>query len=280
MQKILFILFFIFFHTPNILMYEIMSYDEYSKIQHEVPYSFVISYDDQHLFYFGANHSCDPENNQYPKLEQFWNEFLAATSGENNIVLVEGSLRNVRDSKIEAITQAGGEGGFITFLASQKSIKRFCPEPTEQELYMKLLENFCKEDIDYLKFAQICLQFHRYKEIDSAINFEIFYQSYSKVINNFQDLNVMKKVHKDLFHNEFDITNERFFYNVVNPVDAYCNINNVARAASQIRDQYIVNCIEMFLKQGKNVFIVYGCTHAVMQENALKSVFTKVRYKK
>jgi hypothetical protein len=38
----------------------LMSFDEYNKTNHLVPYSYSISKNNQHLFYFGSNHSRDP----------------------------------------------------------------------------------------------------------------------------------------------------------------------------------------------------------------------------
>lgn len=40
-----------------------------------------------------------------------------------------------------------------------------------------------------------------------------------------------------------------------------------------MRDEAIVACIADLIAQGKNIFIAYGATHAVMQRAALESIW-------
>ena len=72
-----------------------------------------------------------------------------------------------------------------------------------------------------------------------------------------------------------DINDELFFYNITNPVVTDTIINNVCRQASMLRDQYIIASIDQLIQDGKNIFVVYGATHAVMQEPAIKDIWNK-----
>jgi hypothetical protein len=246
-----------------------MSYEEYAKIKHGRPYMYTLLKSDQALFYFGANHSCNPENEQYQFFDYFWEEFLNCTQGKNCVVLIEGSLRGKHTTKYDAIVKGGGEGGLLQFYAEQHQISVICPEPDEQFLHEQLLQQYLPDQILYRDFSHICMQFHRYRKVNSNLEFESFYQKYDFPIS----LDGMKKIHTQIFGIEFDITDEKFFYNVSNPVDSRTIINQVCRSASEIRDEAIVACIQNLIEQEKNIFIAYGATHAVMQKAAIKSLW-------
>lgn len=253
-------------HVPN---YPILSYEEYAQKKHGSPYMFTLSTSTQHLYYFGANHSCEPTDKQYPLLETYWNDFLKATEGKNCVVLIEGSKRRLCATKEEAITQSGGEGGFMTYVAHKEHIPVICPEPDYKTLQQELLNYFEEDAIIYRKFAQSVQQFHRYRKNDASLEFETFYQGRY----NLPSLDAMKGVHKKLFNDELNLDDELFFYNITNPVTTDTIINKVCRKASNLRDQYMVACIDQLIKEGKNIFVVYGYTHAVMQERAIKGIW-------
>lgn len=248
--------------------YHILSYEQYAQKKHAEPYAFSLSKSAHHLYYFGANHSCNPTNEQYPALEKHWNDFLQVTQGKNCVVIIEGSRRRLCKTKDEAITQAAGEGGFMTYVAHKEGIPVICPEPQDETLQQKLLTYFTQDAIIYREFAQAVQQFHRYKKNDASLEFESFYQRYT-----LPSLDVMKNIHATLFKSDLDIDDESFFYNITNPVVTDTIINKVCRQASMLRDQYIVASIDQLIQEGKNIFVVYGSTHAVMQELAIKDIW-------
>jgi|GEM_PF-931402 len=249
----------------------IMSYEEYVQIKHNSPYMYALIKPDHALFYFGANHSCDPENEQYSDFDCFWNDFLQCTNYEDCVVLIEGSLRGQYKTKYDAITKAGGEGGLLQFYAGQHQFTIICPEPDEQFLKKELLKYYSYNEIAYRDFAHICMQFHRYCNLDVKLELETFYQKYAPTLT----LDQMKEIYTQIFGTQFDISDEQFFYDVSNPVNSKTVINKVCRKASQIRDEAIVICIADLIKQKKNIFIAYGWTHAVMQEAAIRSLWNE-----
>lgn len=255
--------------------YALMTYEEYTGIRHEAPYMFSSEKNNQHIYYFGANHSRDPNNAQFPILEAFWQEFLDVTDGKNCAVLVEGALRTIGTTK-EACSDE--EGCLITFLASEKNIPVFCPEPRKSYAVRKLLKNYPIEHIAYMDFAQANYSAHHKKEVAPDINLTLFaefiLEDFTRFFKQcFYDreftLDMIKAVHREIFNNELDIDDKEFFYNICNPVVGTTVINKICRANSIIRDKHIIKYIEALLGQGKNIFAVYGATHAVMQEPAL-----------
>jgi hypothetical protein len=258
-----------------------MSYEQYATKQHETPYIFKLEQHNQILFYFGANHSCDPDDPQYPILERFWQEFLEKIQDTRCVVLVEGNIRKLAATKEEAITTAGGEGGYITFLAHQQDIPVACPEPRKSELIKELLNEFSVEAIAYADFAQAALSACRRHQaqktfkvktslIDHLADFSLFFSTcfYERQFN----LKTIDQMHHTLFDHDLDLSDEAFFATITDPVADHCVINQICRKKSMLRDRAVVNYIQKLVAQQKNIFIVYGATHAIMQEEALKSI--------
>ena len=81
----------------------------------------------------------------------------------------------------------------------------------------------------------------------------------------------MKKIHKKIFKTLFNEKDKMFFYDIINPTILKTVINKVSRLEDEgSRDVYIVDQIEKFWKKGKNIFIIYGCGHAIIQKKALQ----------
>ena len=255
-----------------------MKYEEYRKVgKHPLPYYYKISEAHHFLYYFGANHSCDPDNEQYPLIKKFWHDFLNDTRKENCLVLVEGGKRPLAQSEKEAI-QAGSEGRFITHLAHQEDIPTDSPEPSPEVVYKELARGFSKDEIMYYQFAGVVYQWHRRQDKKP---FEQYIQSYLERFeketewNDFDfSLDYMKDIHQKIFNTTFNKDDVGFFKKIVNPsLDKdLTNINKVAKTTSEIRDEYILRQIETLWHEGKNLFIVYGGSHAVMQEPALRKL--------
>jgi hypothetical protein len=281
---IFFLLLFFALETTSITVsaHALMTYEEYAAIPHAlpIPYTFILHKPNQSLFYCGAQHSCDPQHEQYPQLEAFWGNFLQETAGQNCVVLIEGSKRAVKANKEEAIMTAGGEGGLITFLADQAHIPVICPEPDQQYLTTELLKDFSHDEVWYTHFAQNVLGYHRCKKVNAALDFEEYI--YRSIVKDKEylaaALDRLNHLHERLFNNTLDIHNEQFFYDITNPVTQDTLINKICRKASIIRDNYIIDCIKQLIQQGKNVFVVYGFTHAVMQEKSIRTAWTNAEY--
>ena len=253
--------------------YEILSYDECLNLLQEIslPYMFTHQKGEQVVYYFGEEHVCNPEHKQYLQLEHFWQEFVEKTKSKNCVVLVEGQVRKVQNSKQEAIFDGAG-GSLVAYLARQEGIEQFCPEPDRQVVYNQLSCQFSKEEIDYLQFAHAVIQFYTAIEhYQEAVSFEKYYEKYLQRCE-FLNLSYISDIHRNLFNSDLDIENKQFFYEITNPACPKGIIGQACRQLTIIRDQCIVDQIDHFLQQGKNIFVVYGCSHAVMQEKAIKNL--------
>jgi len=247
------------------------SYDDWKSVAKKWPYCFEIEEKGQLLYYFGANHSHDPSNEQFPILREFWGKFLEKTDSKNAVVFVEGGLRKA--SKDEEMTiRDNGEGGLITWLANNSKISTHCPESNRGEEMKYLLEKFSKDEIEYYYFVR---GIHSGNRLNPRPNFEEYANkclARDKTESGWGEfdfsLGNMKKIHKNIFGTDFNENEEKQSY--VNPVSENSVINKVARACSTYRNVHIVSEILKFWQEGKNIFVVFGGSHAVLQEPALR----------
>lgn len=253
----------------------LMTYNDYVKQRHSVPYTFILESKGNFIYYFGEAHSFDPEHPQWVGQKDFWNDFVKNTEGKKRIAFIEGGERPVSKDEKEAILNHGGMG-LVTWLAHEAGIERFSPEPDEKYERDELEKNFTKEEIQYYYFARVVHQWHRK---NPQPNFEEYINRYledDKKQSGWTDfdfsIDAMKKIHTDIFHTEFDIHDTDFFYNAGNPTKGLSVVNAVSRASSAIRDEYIVEQICKYVKDGYSIYLQFGCTHAVMQEPLLREL--------
>lgn len=216
-MRYLFLLCYTLFVGNPLWANDILTYEQYLTLKHSFPYEYSIEHNQHYLFYFGSTHSRDPNDIQYSKLQQFWEEFLQKTESRNCIVLVESCLRDLHNSLTteQAIHRAGAEGGFITFLAQQNNIPVACPEPTNSWLFQKLLKKYTIEQLAYTLFAQGMLEWNRTLKVRNDLPFHWYIQSHlasiQKELNVKFSLEDMKIFHKQLFNSEFNEQDELFF---------------------------------------------------------------------
>ncbi len=254
-------------------------YKELSKTNLEGPYFYKITNGKQALYYIGANHSYDPNNFQYDKIRNYWKEFLKETGRKNSIVLVEGGKRQTpkpeKDFGEDDAIKEGGEADFITYLAFKEGIETESPEPDDEFELKELNKNFSLEEILYHRFVRTADQWNRLSEPKPD-----FWEYVERFINRDKksagraDFATPKELfiklhnehHPDHPFNEYD---QKCFHNDSNPS---IEENKVASASSIIRNVHITKEIVKLWQEGKNIFVVYGSGHAIVQEKALQKL--------
>jgi hypothetical protein len=261
--------------------YALMSSDEYAKTTIEFPYQFILSKPDQVLYYFGGNHVHDCKDKQYEKLNLFFSDFLKKTDKKNCVVLVEALQNQEKRQKIKTKKKAcldHAESSYVTFLAERAGISVLCPEPEEKIVVEQLCKIFDEELVAYKNLAEVAVQYNDVKLVAADTVFQNYMAPFVKRDQNLFSIDVsldaMAKIHEKLFKTQFDPNDRLFFWNALYE-DEKSIIFQVAEQASILRDLGIVACIDRLLKQGKNIFIAYGGTHAVIQEPAIRQLFKR-----
>ena len=245
-------------------------YEKYSR----GPSMFEIENDKQLFFYFGANHSRNPADPQYPALREYWHRFLKETEGKDRIVLIEGSLRPVEKDEETAITNGGSEGGFITFLARKAGVPIACPDLSDEEL-IKLLPYQDKNEVLLYWFLSWLNNFQKHAEPkpDFEKSAKIWCERQKKK-QMWKDIDIslprLKELYKQILGKDFNEKENP--NNLVNPNLTDTKINKIARAQSDLRDYKIASEIERYWNEGKNIFVVFGQGHLIIQEPALRAV--------
>lgn len=234
------------------------------------PITFEIKNDKQVLFYFGANHSRNPADPQYAVLRKYWKDFLKTTKGKDGIVLVEGRLRPLIEDEGKAIIN-GSEGSFVTLLAHRAGIPVASPDISGEEL-MERLPDFNKDEVLLYWFLSWLNNFQ--KHADPKPDFEKSAQmwcEHQKQKRMWKGIDVslprLKKLYKNILGKDFN--ENRSPNDLVNPNKTGTPINKVARIQSDLRDFNIVSEVERYWKEGKNIFIVFGRGHLIIQKPAL-----------
>jgi len=257
------------------LMY---SYGDWNKVARGKGqnYCFEIEKKNQSLFYFGANHSRDINDPQYEKLQAYWQKFFEKTKEKNSIVLVEGGARQIHENE-ELAVRRDSEAGLITLLASKAGITTYSPEPDPLDERKYILEKFSEDELNYYYFSRLVNAWHNMPEPKSP--FEKYIERYSQKkseIKNWADygfpLEEMKKVHRKIFKRDFDQNDKDLFALLINPTKEENPLHQVVRATSTYRNICVVQEIEKLWMDGKNIFVVYGGAHPILQEPALRKL--------
>ena len=86
----------------------------------------------------------------------------------------------------------------------------------------------------------------------------------------------MIKIHKELFGVRFNKHDKLFLRDILDPIGNKCIVNKISLfEGSELRDTYIVKEIERFWKKGKNLFVIYGTSHAVIQEAVIRNFVSR-----
>ena len=249
------------------------TYEKYLQKDQPLPYVFEVKNGEKKLVYFGAKHFYDPEDEQVEEVSRAWEDFLKRTAGQDALVLVEGGTRDVAINEVTAI-ERDGEAGLISYLAAQAGVSVESPEPPKSYEIDELLKSFKKEEILYYYFARAVAQWHR---TDKSVDWESYIRQIlsdeARGLGYQSDfLGVISEIHHRIFSAKLDVNDEDHFNQAEDPTVITSVSSEVARATSILRDQYILGEVEKKWKEGKSLFVVYGGTHAVMQEPALRAL--------
>ena len=273
--------------TMESILSSIMTAEEYSKIEHATPYIFELKAGDKELHYFGSPHVSDPSSPVFAQIEAAFNK------ANPDIVFIEGMSvsgdkrkfnEQVKAETREETIDEMGEPGFTMKLGLEKGIDWESPEPSDKDLYDDLLaKGFSKDQIFAWDVFHILPQYSRQMKRDG---FEKYVQRYIerfKQTTNWEGFDYSYersiKLGEQIFGEAVDVENDQNATDRIDPIpwdekkEKQTILNRIGEASSLFRDRKIVRDILEAFKTHKRVFVVYGSSHAAMQEPALKKAF-------
>lgn len=256
---------------PNEEMLKV--YDRLHKENFKFPYFFEIKKNDQILYFLGVPHTTDPKSDTISKIKYYWKNFLDKTKKSKRVSMLEGGIRPVAKNETDAVHRYG-EPGLVVYLADKEGVDYVSPEPDESWEIQKLVDKFPKNEVIYYYFARSLDSYLRFR-IDKSQerlekNLNYFFKKYKKVTGwtDFDfSLENFIKIHDDLHDHKFSFEDLKCF-----EIDSHPGRNEIAAESSKIRNIYIASQIIDNWSKGKNLFVVFGSGHAIVQEPALKEL--------
>ncbi len=246
------------------------------KEKNRKPYTFEVRGKGKVLYYFGANHSRDPENIQWGVINEYWGRFIKE-AGANRVVFLEGPQFIFSEGKSEEETiRQFGERGFVITRAIKENIAIHWADLQIQEEIKKLNEGFEKELVNYFIFARSAgawLRAGTFGPFDSVIE-KAAVSTAKRIEGAPSDSSYYAAIHNKIFGKPFSDSDARDLERAAAPINNDSIINDVARASSRLRNEHIVSEIEKFWLKGFSIFVLFGSGHAIVQERALKSLPT------
>lgn len=271
---------------------KIMPYEEYAKIEveksySEEPYIFEVEINDCLVTYVGVGHSNDPESGMYKKIDELFEK------KKPDLVLVEGLdnfekrkevlFKQLEGKSREEIIQLVGEPRYVLSKAVEFGVNADSPEPKFSEEITHLLEKgFSREAIFVFDMTRLLEQYYRkvpqggsYDDIENyfdrnvkAFAMDAEWQDFDWSFENY------KKLYFELLGKKFDEINQETLHDFTDPVPwkgkELAITNRVANESGLYRDTHIIKEISEKTKTHQRILIVFGATHAVMQEPALR----------
>jgi hypothetical protein len=258
----------------------LMSVDDYEKLKHAKPYTFKITNKDlaKSLFFFGAKHTADPTDSMFIELRKSFEAFkpdlvmVEAAPGPKGLTKNEFNEGIVQQT-IQEVIKRRGEPGFTIRIAVENNIEWFCPEPDRNDEFQYLQDNgFGKEEIQaWALFRNIPI----FNKTRGERTFDEFAQSSItsflektgwKLSESVEDV-INKGI--EMIGEKVDIKNSRDVNKYIFPGKEN-RIQKLSRLSWVFRDRTILENISSKLKDYNRIFIVYGASHAVIQEPALR----------
>ncbi|PSO46547.1 MAG: hypothetical protein BRC24_01395 [Parcubacteria group bacterium SW_4_46_8] len=253
----------------------LLPWEEYIRRDYSIPYSYTICKSNKLLSYIGVHHCTDYEHPQNVEIKHEWKHFIAKSPAQKCIAVVEGSVPPESNNEKTAI-QAHGERGLLAFLARSQDISLRSFEPDDKEVLQSIASMYSKKIAFYSEAARVIYQWHNvHSEQDFTTYLEQYLQEDLAGLgwNDISPtLKQVKEIHQQLFDSSFDKKDSNFFYSILHPSKDKSVINKVNRDKNKIRDSSVVQGIVSAWKAGNSIFVVYGSSHAVVQEPAVRQI--------
>ena len=241
-------------------------YFEYAESDHAIPYVLLYDMGQGALLFFGSDHISDPDHEQNAQIMNHWSRFGPT------LALNEGGHPPTESSAEEAVSRYG-ESGLVRFLAARDEVAVDTLEPSyAKQVQVLTARGFKAKEI---KLFYILRQVAQMRDPDSAIGSA----KAAEVVAYFSTVEGLGAAPTTV--GELDTACHLMFSELSSWVDvplAWFDpvydrpptiLNQVSRATSEYRDEWVVDLLAERAKGGERVFAVMGASHVVIQEPVL-----------
>lgn len=245
-----------------------------------IPYIYKLEQGQQQLVYVGISHGHDLDGPCAVGIINEWEEFTNKHSASHTktVVLVEGGLRPVEED-METAIKLHSEFGLVAYLAHHSSIEVLNADAPRAIQYQELLNRgYSRDEVQYFFFMQMVHQFVHMPEgfqpgfLDYIVKILDRDRRSSKWEDYDFSLENMLRLHIAYTGKPFAITDFKLFEELMNPNLQDNTTQRIKRELIYIRDNHVVEEVSKQWRARKSIFIVFGATHALIQERAIRKI--------
>lgn len=222
------------------------------------------------LFYLGVHHSYNPDDPMFMEIKSKFDAFLTITEGRDRCVVIEGGLRDMASDRNASILNQGGEGGYLTYLAGIADIKTVCYEPDQKNVIADA-SNIYGQDMVF--YSLMCDRTYQYSQEADKPDFSSYIQYFINEFNTLMtetySIAIFSEIHQRISGKQLDHEDSDIFYRLSDPTNVSNPILEVSSYIAEYRDAYIAKEIIKNHLDGISQFVLYGKTHALIQEPAI-----------
>jgi hypothetical protein len=238
-----------------------------------------LSHGKKRLIFFGSSHVRDISHPQFKQIVNAFNKL------NPQIAFNEGGQvpENRKYATIDSAILADGETGVLKYLCDSASIKMMNGDMENREEFAALQKEFPTDQIYlYLAVERFLDGYRRghYPGIaleqawkDKFISYLV--ESDFKLSLEAQSLDSLKSLYKKYLGKEFSLDSLEHVYEYYLVNDG--PLGDVSRGTKVVRDRALLEKIDKALDQYDRVFVVFGGSHRIAVEPALKQIMTKPR---
>jgi hypothetical protein len=268
----------------------IMTHEAYAETRHGRPYIFELNHGPKELCYVGAGHTNNPDSPLFDQIEASFEK------AQPEMVFVEGFSTHmdknefneqIKTASREQVIEQMGESGFTIKLGVEHGLDWHSPEPTDKEQYAYLVDQgFSHDEIFAWDIVHMLPQY--YRQVKKTTFQEYVEQYRLRFIENTEwenfDYSYDRAVEliEGIVGHSFEVNSEEEAKDFVDPIPwedkkvRQTVFNRLSAASNLLRDRKIVTDIANALETYDRLFVVYGASHAVMQEPALRKLFAEM----
>lgn len=235
----------------------------------------------KHLVYVGVSHSNDPESPIFAEIEHQFKELKPTKvyfeGWEKASRVPEEARRYVEGMTLDE-TKRDAEPIYVLKLAVDAGIAFESPELNDTDVYRQLRgEGFTDRELFFSLFYSIMQQYlreHREPSVEGAKSYLAPFFNRLFAENEFNQTDKEQLIAEA--HQEIDITKHDFYKDQSDPMPwpdkPMTRSKEIARWTTMARDRYALQRFAIGLAEHDRVLIVYGRSHAISLEPALKAL--------
>jgi hypothetical protein len=246
----------------------ILSFTEYAAIRHATPYVVDVARDGSRLLLFGGQHSCDPANAMFDRMEAAFLNLSPA------FALHEGTPPRVEADR-EVSIRRHGEAGLVRHLAARAGIDTASMDiPMAEEARLLRRELTRDETLVFLVVRQLA----SFNRKTARMDFDGYFREFFDLIGPALELAaidwpLIETAHLRVVGRPLSPRHVTAF-----ETDPTCDdlpTQRIASASNRLRDEHMLRRLLDVLAEHQRVFATVGVTHAVMLEPALRAAVEK-----